>query len=147
MTGIRSSKTKPRRKSNSKRTGKIGNKVDPEILIFDVDGVLVDVKETFWRSALQTMEELTGKKPTWAELHKWKRVPGNNDDWKMVSVWATHLGVPISYEEARDRFQKYYWGSEGKPGNVVKEKLLVAPKLIEKWTKKRELNLFTGRTR
>jgi HAD superfamily phosphatase len=147
MTGIRSSKTKPRRKSNSKRTGKIGNKVDPEILIFDVDGVLVDVKETFWRSALQTMEELTGKKPTWAELHKWKRVPGNNDDWKMVSVWATHLGVPISYEEARDRFQKYYWGSEGKPGNVVKEKLLVTPKLIEKWAKKRELNLFTGRTR
>jgi len=24
-------------------------KVDPEILIFDVDGVLIDVKETFWR--------------------------------------------------------------------------------------------------
>ena len=36
-------------------------KVDPEILIFDVDGVLIDVKETFWRSALQTVEKLTGK--------------------------------------------------------------------------------------
>src|SRR6202040_3968417 len=72
-------------------------KVDPEILIFDVDGVLIDVKETFWRSALQTMEKLTGKKATWAELHKWKRQPGNNDDWMMVSQWATARGVPTTY--------------------------------------------------
>ena len=36
----------------------------PQILIFDVDGVLIDVKETFWRSALQTVEKLTGKKTT-----------------------------------------------------------------------------------
>jgi HAD superfamily phosphatase len=141
--------TKKREQSKSKKRvkSKVAAKANPEILIFDVDGVLVDVKETFWRSALQTIEELTGKKATWAELHKWKRMPGNNDDWKMVSVWATHLGVPISYEEARDRFQKYYWGADGKPGNVVKEKLVVTPKLIEKWAKKRELNLFTGRTR
>src|SRR6202035_5967572 len=77
-------------------------KVDPEILIFDVDGVLIDVKETFWRSALQTVEKLTGKKAAWAELHKWKRQPGNNDDWMMVSQWATARGVPTTYEEARE---------------------------------------------
>jgi len=135
------------KRAKSAKTKKGSTKVDPEILIFDVDGVLVDVRETFWRSALQTMKELTGKRATWAELHKWKRMPGNNDDWKMVSVWATHMGVPVSYEEARDKFQKYYWGSGGKPGNVVKEKLLVTPKLVQKWAKKRELNLFTGRTR
>jgi HAD superfamily phosphatase len=122
-------------------------KVDPDILIFDVDGVLIDVKETFWRSALQTVEKLTGKKATWAELHKWKRQPGNNDDWMMVSQWATASGVPTTYEEAREAFQPFYWGSNGKPGNVAKEKWLVTPKLVEKWAKRRELNLFTGRTR
>ena len=36
-------------------------KVNPEVLIFDVDGVLVDVKETYWRSGLQTMQALTGR--------------------------------------------------------------------------------------
>ena len=121
--------------------------VNPEILIFDVDGVLIDVRETFWRSALQTLEKLTGKKGTWAELHKWKRQPGNNDDWMMVSRWATALGVPTTYEEARAAFQPFYWGSNGKPGNVEKEKWLVTPKLVEKWARRRELNLFTGRTR
>ena len=122
-------------------------KVDPEILIFDVDGVLIDVKETFWRSALQTVEKLTGKKATWAELHKWKRQPGNNDDWMMVSQWATARGVPTTYEAAREAFQPFYWGRNGKPGNVTKEKWLVTPKLVEKWARRRELNLFTGRTR
>jgi HAD superfamily phosphatase len=122
-------------------------KVDPEILIFDVDGVLIDVKETFWRSALQTVEKLTGKKATWAELHKWKRQPGNNDDWMMVSRWVTARGMPTTYEEAREAFQPFYWGSKGKPGNVAKEKWLIRPKLVEKWARGRELNLFTGRTR
>lgn len=122
-------------------------KLDPEILIFDVDGVLVDVRETYWRSGLQTIQQLTGKKPTWTEFHEWKRMPGNNDDWLMVSRWATALGVRTTYDEARIAFQPFYWGRDGQPGNVAKEKLLVTPKLIERWAKNREINLFTGRTR
>jgi HAD superfamily phosphatase len=119
----------------------------PKILIFDVDGVLVDVRQSFWLSALETMRFLTGKRVAWSELHKWKSKPGNNDDWNMVANWATALGRPTTYEEARDAFQQFYWGLNGKPGNVRKEKLMVAPRQIEKWARRCELNLFTGRTR
>lgn len=119
----------------------------PRILIFDVDGVLVDVRLSFWLSALETVRFLTGKRVTWAELHKWKAMPGNNDDWNMVARWTTALGRPTSYEEARDAFQPFYWGKNGKPGNVAKEKLLVKPEQIERWARRYELNLFTGRTR
>ena len=119
----------------------------PQILIFDVDGVLVDVRESFWRSALDTVRFLTGKRVTWAELYKWKNKPGNNDDWSMVSHWATALGRPTSYEEARDAFQQFYWDSNGGPGNVRKEKMLISPAQIDRWAKRFELNLFTGRTR
>jgi phosphoglycolate phosphatase-like HAD superfamily hydrolase len=55
--------------------------------------------------------------------------------------------VPTTYEQAREAFQPFYWGSNGKPGNVAKERWLVTPSLVEKWANKRELNLFTGRTR
>ena len=65
----------------------------------------------------------------------------------MVSQWATARGVPTTYEAAREAFQPFYWGSNGKPGNVAKEKWLITPKLVEKWARRRELNLFTGRTR
>ncbi len=109
--------------------------------------MLVDVRESFWRTALETMRCLTGKRVTWAELSKWKNKPGNNDDWSMVSNWATALGRPTSYEEARDAFQKFYWDSDGRPGNVRREKMLVTPKQVERWAKRFELDLFTGRTR
>ena len=122
-------------------------KLSPQILIFDVDGVLVDVRDSFWRSGLQTVRFLTGKRATWAELYKWKNKPGNNDDWNMVANWATALGRLTTYEEARDAFQKFYWDSNGRPGNVRREKLLVAPRQIEQWAQRFELNLFTGRTR
>jgi HAD superfamily hydrolase (TIGR01548 family) len=128
------------RKSNTFR-------IQPQILIFDVDGVLVDVRGTYWRSALETVRYLTGKRVTYAELHKWKSKPGFNDDWSMVSAWVTALGKPISYDEARAAFERFYWGSDGKPGNVRNEKILVRPVQIERWAKRFELNLFTGRTR
>jgi HAD superfamily hydrolase (TIGR01548 family) len=121
--------------------------VSPEILIFDVDGVLVDVRGTYWRSALDTVRHLTGKRVTYAELHKWKAKPGNNDDWAMVSSWVTALGKPMNYEETRDAFSKFYWGTPGRPGNVKNEKHIVSPAQIQRWAKRYELNLFTGRTR
>jgi HAD superfamily phosphatase len=119
----------------------------PQILIFDVDGVLVDVRGTYWRSALETVHYLTGKRVTYSELHHWKSKPGFNDDWAMVSAWVTSLGKPISYEEARAAFSRFYWGSDGQPGNVRNEKLIVTPRQIERWARRFELNLFTGRTR
>jgi HAD superfamily phosphatase len=122
-------------------------RTQPQILIFDVDGVLVDVRGTYWRSALETVRYLTGKRVTYAELHQWKSKPGFNDDWSMVSAWVTALGKTISYDEARVAFERFYWGTNGKPGNVRNEKLMVSPRQIEKWAGRFELNLFTGRTR
>src|SRR5262249_39591753 len=118
----------------------------PEILIFDVDGVLVDVRQSFWRSALETVHFLTGKRVTWPELYSWKNRPGNNDDWTMVSRWATALGKPTSYEQARDAFQQFYWDTDGRPGNVRRERILITAKQLKQWSKCFELNLFTRRT-
>lgn len=118
----------------------------PQIVIFDVDGVLVDVRQSFWRSALETVRHLTGKRVTWAELYQWKNKPGNNDDWSMVSHWATALGRPTTYEQARDAFQQFYWDHNGRRGNVRREKMLLSPRQIEAWARRLELDLFTGRT-
>ena len=119
----------------------------PKILIFDVDGVLVDVRGTYWRSALETVHYLTGKRVTYRDLHKWKSQPGYNDDWSMVAAWSASLGKPVSYHQARQVFEKFYWGTDGRPGNVRNEKMLVTPRQIEEWAERFELNLFTGRTR
>jgi len=122
-------------------------KLSPKILVFDVDGVLVDVRESYWRSGIETMLYLTGKRVTHAELHRWKSRPGNNDDWRMVSNWATALGRPTTYEQAREAFGRFYWGTAERPGNVLREKMVVTPGQISRWAARFELNLFTGRNR
>jgi HAD superfamily hydrolase (TIGR01548 family) len=121
--------------------------LDPRILIFDVDGVLIDVRATYWRSGLETVRYLTGKRVTYAELFRWKSKPGYNDDWRMTADWVTSLGRPTTYQEARAAFEKFYWGTNGKLGNVRNEKFLVTPGQVQRWAKRFELNLFTGRTR
>jgi HAD superfamily phosphatase len=120
---------------------------NPDILIFDVDGVLVDVRHSYWRSAIETIHHLTGKRVTPRELYRWKGKPGNNDDWQMVANWSTALGRPTTFEEARDAFLRFYWDTDGRPGNVRLEKLLVSPAQIARWAARFELNLFTGRNR
>ncbi len=122
-------------------------KIHPEILIFDVDGVLIDVRETYWRSGLQTVRQLSGKRVTYTQLHQWKSKPGYNDDWRMTADWATSLGRPTTYKQARAAFERFYWGTGDQPGNVKKEKFLVKPELLKRWAARFELNLFTGRNR
>jgi HAD superfamily phosphatase len=121
--------------------------LQPKILIFDIDGVLIDVRGTYWRSALETVRHLSGKRVTYADLHKWKSKPGHNDDWRMTANWITSLGRPTTYNEARAAFEKFYWGTDGKLGNVRNEKFLITPRQLELWAERFELNLFTGRTR
>jgi HAD superfamily phosphatase len=120
---------------------------EPKILIFDIDGVLIDVRGTYWRSALETVRHLSGQRVTYAELHRWKSKPGHNDDWRMTANWVTSLGRPTTYNEARVAFEKFYWGTDGKLGNVRNEKFVVTPRQLERWASRYELNLFTGRTR
>ena len=131
----------------TRRSNKKSGVGQPKILVFDVDGVLVDVQGTYWQSALETVRALSGKRVTLKELQEWKSRPGNNDDWAMTSAWLTALGRPTTYDEARAAFEKFYWGTDGKPGLVRNEKLLISRALIARWARRYELNLFTGRTR
>ena len=135
------------RKTPAKHRNERNRTVNPEILIFDVDGVLVDVQQTYWRSAIETVFHLTGKRVTHAELHRWKSRPGNNDDWRMVSRWATALGRKTTYQQAQEAFGKFYWGADGAPGNVRRERIIITATQLGRWAKRYELNLFTGRNR
>ena len=119
----------------------------PQIITFDVDGVLIDVRGSYWRTAIETVRQLSGKRVSYQELYKWKAKPGHNDDWRLTANWVTALGRPTSYKQARAAFEKVYWGTGGKPGNVRNERFVIAPGQIEKWARRFELNLFTGRTR
>jgi HAD superfamily hydrolase (TIGR01548 family) len=116
-------------------------------VIFDVDSVLVDVHGSFHKSIIDTVHFFTGRRPTFAEIHEWKNRSGYNDDWRLSTDWVASLGKAVPYEEVKAQFQKFYWGTKTRPGNVTRERWLVTHKRLERWAERAELALFTGRTR
>lgn len=122
-------------------------KLAPKLIIFDVDGVLVDVRGSFHKSILDTVRFFTGKRVTYAEIHQWKNRTGYNDDWRLSTDWIASLGRNIPYEEVKAQFQRFYWGAKTRPGNVSRERWLITHDRLARWSRRAELALFTGRTR
>lgn len=122
-------------------------KLAPKLVIFDVDGVLVDVHGSYHRSILDTVKHFTGRRFTYADIQQWKSKSGYNDDWRLSTDWINSLGKRVEYARVKRAFQKIYWGTNGTRGNVWREKWLVSPRLLQRWSGRAELALFTGRTR
>jgi HAD superfamily phosphatase len=121
---------------------------DPRrVIIFDVDGVLVDVRESYQRTVLETVKKLTGRRVLRRELHEWKNQPGFNDDWTLTHAWARKLGSGLSYAEVKREFEKIYWGDGNGSGNVARERWLLSHAQLRRLSKRAELAIFTGRTR
>ena len=118
----------------------------PELIVFDVDGVLVDVRGSFHRTTLETVKFFTGKRVTRAQLHAWKNRSGFNDDWKLSTAWVQSLGGKYEYDEVKSKFIELYWGEQGR-GHVASEKWLLPRDHLQKLAKRAELAIFTGRTR
>jgi HAD superfamily hydrolase (TIGR01548 family) len=121
-------------------------KFDPEIIIFDVDGVLVDVQGSFHATVLETVRFFTKKRVTRIELHRWKNKSGFNDDWKLSTAWVQSLGGKFEYDEVKRKFVELYWGTDGR-GNVAREKWLLPRASLRRLARRAELALFTGRVR
>jgi HAD superfamily hydrolase (TIGR01548 family) len=122
-------------------------KLQPELIIFDVDGVLVDVRGSFHRTTLETVRFFTHKRVTAHELQKWKNKSGYNDDWKLSTAWVQSLGGKFEYDEVKRKFVELYWGTNGDRGNVEREKWLLPRPQLRRMAARAELAIFTGRVR
>jgi HAD superfamily hydrolase (TIGR01548 family) len=135
-----------RRRKSATSSGPERAKPYPSVIVFDVDGVLVDVRGSFQLTTLQTVKFFTKKRVTLRELHAWKNRPGFNDDWKLSTTWINDLGGNITFDEVKRKFQEIYWG-QNRQGNVRKEKWLLPNSTLARLAQKSELAIFTGRYR
>jgi HAD superfamily hydrolase (TIGR01548 family) len=119
--------------------------IHPQVIIFDIDGVLVETRDSFLRTTLETVEFFTKKRVTMRQLHEWKNRPGFNDDWKLSTAWVRDLGFKVSYDDVKKKFQEIYWGKDGKNGNVLGERWLFPIAKLQQLARRSELALFTGR--
>ncbi|MGO9893666.1 MAG: HAD hydrolase-like protein [Bryobacteraceae bacterium] len=114
------------------------------ILIFDMDGVLVDVTESYRETIARTVEHFTGAAPTRQRIQELKNQGGWNDDWKLSHHLVTGAGVEASFEEVTAHFQKLFHGN-GSDGLILRERWVARPGTLEKLNRRFGFALFTGR--
>ena len=123
----------------SKKTTK-KNKI--KAIIFDVDGVLIDVSMSYRMAIKKTAEFFLGKMLSMEDVEKVKN-RGINDDCDAAELLIQEDGGDFRKKVIVKKFQEYYLGRDF-DGLVKNEKCLVNEKVLKK-LKKYKLGVFTGR--
>ncbi|MGI8989658.1 MAG: HAD-IA family hydrolase [Bryobacteraceae bacterium] len=117
-----------------------------KLLVFDMDGVLVDVTESYRETIQRTVEHFTGRRIARDLIQDYKNRGGFNDDWKLSHQLIQDLGGSAAYPEIVDRFQAIFHG-DGSDGLILRERWLAADGLFNRLAEKYDLAIFTGRLR
>lgn len=116
------------------------------IIVFDMDGVLVEVTESYRAAIVETIRFFTGQTVDNNTIQDWKNRGGYNNDWVLCHHYCREAGVDIPYETVVDRFNLFFFG-ENNDGLVLREKWLPRNGLLERLASHSRLAIFTGRDR
>ena len=115
-----------------------------DLIVFDMDGVLVDVSESYRATIQATVLHFTGVEPTGDEIQDWKNRGGWNDDWKLSHRMIQECGEEASYDAVVERFQQIFLGGNG-DGLILRERWVAAQGLFDRLAANYTLAIFTGR--
>jgi HAD superfamily hydrolase (TIGR01548 family) len=115
-----------------------------EVLVFDIDGVLVDVSDSYRETIQRTVEEYTGVRVSREQIQDYKNRGGWNDDWMLSHRLITEQGVEVAFEDVVERFNRLFLG-DGSDGLILCERWIGAQGLFERLAEKARLAIFTGR--
>src|ERR1039458_8479127 len=112
------------------------------LLVFDMDGVLVDVSESYRETIAQTAAFFIGEKPTPEHVQGFKLLGGFNDDWKLTHQIVSEAGVDVPFETVKERFQQIFLG-DGTNGLILRERWIANPGVLEGLAERYQLAIFT----
>ena len=115
-----------------------------DVVVFDMDGVLVDPTETFRRALIDTVRHFAGVTITQDDIVRIKNGGGYNDDSEIALLAIREAGFDPAMSEIRTFGRALYWGNNA-DGYIRDERWLVDPGLLENLAAKRRLAIFTGR--
>jgi histidinol-phosphate aminotransferase len=115
------------------------------VLLFDLDGVLVDVRDSYRLAIQETAEFFTKQKVLNDEIQKFKEQGGFNNDWDLTEAIISSRKVIVSKEEIINKFQELYLGKNEKKGFIDNETWLLPKKILQNLYRKYRLGIVTGR--
>ena len=120
--------------------------LSPQTILFDLDGVLVDVSESYRRAIIETASSF-GVTVTERDVEDAKAAGGANDDWELTHRFMADRGAQVDQSEVVERFEEIYQGLPGRPGLKFTERPLVDPATWARWADTLPLGVVTGRPR
>jgi len=128
----------------------INNILRPEekkAILFDMDGVLVDVMDSYRLVIKKTAEFFTNTTVTMEDIQKVKNQGNASNDWDVTCKIIESKGAFVNREKIIEKFQELYLGTKGKKGLRNKEKWLLDDSVLKKLKEKYVLGVVTGRPR
>jgi HAD superfamily phosphatase len=116
------------------------------IIVFDMDGVLAEVTESYREAIVQTVKFFTGTGIERDLIQDYKNQGGWNNDWALSQKIAADLGTRVDYDTVVEKFNEYFLGEDGN-GLIQRESWFPQPGLLERLGHRYGLSLFTGRLR
>ncbi len=115
-----------------------------DLIIFDMDGVIVDTSNSYRLAIRGTYEKFSGKTLTPEAVQMAKNRGGLNNDWDLTYYLLEKEGISVSFQELIEKFQELYWGNNG-DGFILNEKLLISRQTLAELSQKYDMAIFTGR--
>ena len=117
-----------------------------ELIIFDIDGVLVNVSMSYRRAIKETVEFFYGKEIDKSEVQALKNETGFNNDWDLTQELLRRKNLFPSRDSIVEQFQSLYWGDNGN-GFIQDEEWLLEDGILNTLSNSFKLSIFTGRPR
>ena len=118
----------------------------PEVLVFDMDGVLVEVMQSYREAIRETVQHFTGDLVSHDVIQDFKNAGGWNNDWLLSHRLITDRGYKVEYATVVDYFNQIFFGENGN-GLIRKEQWMPKNGLLEGLAERAELAIFTGRVK
>jgi phosphoglycolate phosphatase-like HAD superfamily hydrolase len=115
---------------------------ESQVLVFDMDGVLVDVTDSYRETIVRTVEHFAGQTISRDTIQDYKNQGGWNNDWALSQKICKDLGVDIPFAKIVDYFNWLFL----EQGLIHRERWLPRNGLLDRLEDKFELAIFTGRT-
>jgi HAD superfamily hydrolase (TIGR01548 family) len=118
----------------------------PDAILFDMDGVLVDVSGSYREAIVQTAASF-GVDLSHAEIAAAKAEGNANNDWIVTQRLLARRGSEVNLEAVTERFEDLYQGTLDRPGLWRHERCLISTELVERLRRRCKLAVVTGRPR
>ncbi len=118
----------------------------PNVIVFDMDGVLVEVGQSYREAIRETVRHFTGADVSHDAIQDFKNAGGWNNDWQLSHRLIQDHGKDVPYAQVVDHFNLIFFGTNG-DGLIQKEQWMPKAGMLERLAQKATLAIFTGRAK